>query len=752
MHGRVTNDLPTPPHASRPTPVEWASDGFDIWAIWSLFLRRWPVVVAALAVALTMAFVWLIQTTPLYTANAQILLDPRRKNPLPGESLVAELQLMDYSAVETEIKLISSFAVANRAVERLKLTRNPNFNIQSSPGLWSALKDVASLFWASPEDGEEVSEPSPKDGPSQSELAATARVQEGMAVKRVETTYFIDVSFTHPDPDVAALVANGIADAYLVEQLEARYLSSKRSADWLGERTAKLRQQLEVAETAVAEHRAKYNLMSPKSGSISEQQATEINAQLVAARAHTVEKKVLYEQASRLLSGSAKLDSVAAVMQSPIISALRQQEADIARQEADLMTRYGPEHPNVLKIKAESRDLRRQVNSEVSRVVANLKSDLEFATSKERSLETTIKELTGAENRNDGAVIRLRELEREAGATKTLYETLLTRFKEAEQQQSLASPESRVVAPAAAPGGPSFPDKRRVLMVATVLGLALGIGLSLLLEHFERGFSTVEQAETALKLPVLAIVPRITPAECKIGDTVVNVPEIVLRKPLSRFGESIRSARVGIQLSDVDRTPKVILVTSSVPSEGKTTVALSLAYSAAMANLKVLLIDCDLRHPSTTMHFDLLKSAGLTDFLAEKKAAQQSFFRGPTPGLTLLPAGSTTLHPPDLLGSLKFKQLLATVQNAYDLVIIDAPPVTPVIDSVLLSKVVDKVVLVVNWRSTPQEVVQRTLSALRDPRPNIAGIIFNNAELGSMSRYSGYYNYYSKSYDKYYTS
>ena len=755
MNGRMKTDAPFPTAGSRPMIADAAFGSIDVWKLWSLVLRRWPVFVGSTIFALALAATWLLQTVPLYTATAEILLDQRRKNPLPGESLVEELQLLDYSAVETEIKLINSFAVATRTVDKLKLAGNGTFTqSHGQPGLWHELKHT---LWSLVGGDGSAGSPAPlaanaskPAGPASAELDAIHAVLGGTSVNRIGSTYLINVAYTHADPAVAALVANGVAEAYLTEQFEAHFQTSKRSADWLGERTAALRQQLEASERAVAEHRAKYNLASPKSGSLSEQQATDVNAQLVAARGQTVEKKVLFEQASRLTGGNAKIESVAAVVQSPIIAALRQQEADIARQEADLLTRYGPEHPNVLKIRAESRDLRRQVSTEVGRVVANLKNDYEFALSKERSLETTLKELTGSEGRNDAPIIQLKELEREAEANKTLYETLLARFKEAEQQQSLQAAESRVVSPAVAPGGPSYPDKRRVLMVATVLGLTLGIGLTLLLEHLERGFSTVEQTEAFLQLPVLAAVPRLSVAECKIDQQALSVPEFILKKPLSRFGESIRSARVSAQMSDVDNVPKVLLVTSSVPSEGKTTIALSMAYSAALANQKVLLMDCDLRHPSTTKYFDLGEGPGLTDFLLDQKAAKHSFFRGPVPGMTLLPAGTTTLHPPDLLGSEKFKQLLAAMRKPYDVIIIDAPPVTPVIDSVLLSQVVDKVVLVVHWRSTPRDVVARTINSIHDGRNKIAGVILNNAELGQMSRYAGYYNYYNKTYDKYY--
>lgn len=723
--------------------------------LYAMLLRRWMVVAGAAAVVLALAVVWLLQTTPIYTATTQLLIDARKERVLSEESAVVGEITLDTSSIATEVSLVQSFSVARRVVDKLRLDRNPKFVGEGGFSFLGWLTSLLPALSQGSDTEEPLAQPAAPDADS-AKLSPAARaaigaVQDGISVKRVGPTYFIEVSFSHPDPKLAADLANAVAESYLVEQLEARYQGARRATTWLSERVTALRAQLETSERALAEHRAKHNLVSAQAGTLAEQQATEINTQLVTARAQTVEKRAKYEQAQKILDGGAGIESVAAVVDSPAIVGLRTQAADLARQEADLLTRYGPEHPSVVKLRAERADIRRQISQEVARVVQTLKTDYQFALKKEQSLEASLQELTGTSG-NEQALIRLRELERDAQANRALYESLLTRFKEAEQQTSLQSAESRVIAPAFEPSVPSHPKKGRTLLLALLAGLAIGIGAGFLLEQIESGFTTVEQLEQATQFPVLAIVPQLEKRERLVDGRTVPIPEYVALKPLSRFGESIRSVRVSALMSNIDQPPKLILVTSSVPSEGKSTIAQSLAHSAAASNQRVLLIDCDLRHPSTSKYFNLHEGPGLTDLLMGQAPPEKVFLRGPFPNFTFVPAGTVTRHPPDVLGSERLRALLQSVRQNYDVVFLDAPPISPVIDSVILSQAVDKVIYVVQWRSTPRDLVLRSLNSIDNSRQKIAGLVLNNAQLRMMSSYSSYYSYYHKKYQKYYAS
>jgi len=388
---------------------------------------------------------------------------------------------------------------------------------------------------------------------------------------------------------------------------------------------------------------------------------------------------------------------------------------------------------------------------EITRVVQQFKTDFDLAQKKEKSLEQSLEQLM-KNARGNPVAIKLRELETETNANRALYESLLGRFKEAEQQTSYQTAESRVVAPATVPQSPSYPNPGRSLMMALVGGLMLGVGAALFREYVESGFTTFEQIESTLKLPVLSALPDVTDVERTVEGRVLEFPEFVAAKPLSRVGECIRTVRVSTRMSNIDHPPKVVLVTSSVPSEGKSTLALSLAYSAAAGGLKTLIMDCDLRHPSVSHFFGLdQRKGGLTDLLLGTVQPEQAFVRGPIASLAILPAGTSTLHPPDVLGSDKMKQLLAGLREAYDVVYIDAPPLLPVIDASLLVPLVDKIVYVVHWRSTARDVVQRSMQQIEGSRSKIAGVVLNKVHLDTLSTYSSYYGDYAKKYRNYYT-
>jgi polysaccharide biosynthesis transport protein len=721
----IANSWASPEAPSQDSGRIWPERMFPDDGVFGVFIRRWRVVATASVAGALAGLVWFQQTVPIYTATTTLLMEARRPNLMGTGSFVADAGFNEAS-MATELSLIRSFTVARRVVERFKLATDPEF-IGSGGG-----------------------RPAPASSLSGAETqSAIDAVLSGVQAQRVGGAWFINIGYSHQNPKVAMRLANAIAETYLADQLEARYQSARRATSWLSERVSQLRLQVEAAERAVAEHRAKYNLVAAAPSSLSDQQAVGINTELVTVHADAVQKRVRYEQARGILEGG-RIESVAEVMQSPAIASFRASEAQTAHEEADLLTRYGPEHPEVRKVRAQRGDLRRQINAEIGRVVSSLKTDYELAQKKEETLEQSLHDLTGGKDSNDKAMIRLRELEREAQADKTLYETLLSRFKEAEQQTNLPGAETRVIAPALLPPAPSHPNLRHMLGLSTLIGLSLGCCFAFMLENIENGFATMEDVEETLQLPVLAMIPRLPRRKCMLDGEPVAIPEYVADKPLSRFSELIRSIRVSAQMSNIDKPPQLLLVTSSAPGEGKTTVTQCMVYSAAAAGQKVLAIDCDLRHPTLSKDFGLSDGPGLSDLLSGQVSANQAFCKGPLPNLTILPAGTIARHPPDLLGSEKLRALLEEMKTHFDLVVLDGPPVAPVVDCVLLSRLVDKIVFVVQWRKTPRNVVQRVVNALNEGAPKIAGVALNDVQLRKGAPYSASYGYYSRPYYRYY--
>jgi polysaccharide biosynthesis transport protein len=707
----------------------------------AIMRRRWRVLLYALLFGLAAGQVLLMVIRPQFTAVTQVLLDPRKPGVTEAKSVMQGLPL-DTSAVESEVALLKSLTVALRVAEKLVLKDDPDFGRAEPPGFISL---IMQRIWPAAE-----TNPTPDGNFDPGTLRAANAIRAGMAVRRIGVTYAIEISFTAPRPDVASAIANGLADAYLNELLESRFEASRRASEWLGTRLAGMRGALELSERAVAEYRKDQGLFETNAGGLEKQQLSELTAQLVIARALTSEKKARFEQSQKLGERGGSVAGVAEVLQSSVVSNLRTQEAEVARKEADLSSQFGPRHPNVQTVRAQLQDIRGAINNEVQRIVSNLKNELEVARKREASLEDSLERQSGATSRSDQASIRLRDLLRDADTNKQLYESFLQRFKETREQTTLELRESRVISTALKPRAASYPRRSVTMLASTVLSLLIGIGAIVLLEAIESGFATPEDLEATLGKPVLSTIPMIPASELLVNKEVLTVPQLVVAKPTSRTGEAIRGIRVGISLSNVDNPPRVVLFTSSVPAEGKSTVVSSVAWSAAAVGQRVLLIDCDLRHPSTSKLHGLETAKGIVDVLAgtvELRHTLVSFFNG---NLSVLAAGSPTKSPPDVLGSQRMRALIETVRNEFDLVLIDAPPIAPVMDAQVIASMVDKAVFVIEWDKTPREIVGRAVKILDGTTNVVAGFVLNKTNMKKLSRYSQYYSYGYERYNKYY--
>ena len=721
----------------------------EITTRYNVLRRRWKLLVGCVLSVLAATALLLALLAPHYTANTQILLDPRKQNVIQSQQVVQGVAL-DTGVVESEVSILQSFGIARRVTERLNLFQDPEFNGAAprfSLSFGALRKGIEALMGRSEPAAEKPADDSL--GLTAEQVATVLRTRSSIAARRLGLTYVIDVGFTSLDPAKAARIANAVGDAYLVEQVEARYDAAKRASTWLNERMQGLAQQVQSAEKAVAEYRTTHKIVETSTGAIDKQQVAELSAQLALSRARTVETRAKFEQAERTLSRGGNMAAVAEVLQSPVIASLRTQEAEVARREADLTSRYGPLYPQVVTVRAELADIRRGIKSESDRIITNLKSEYEVAQKREQSLQESIDRLTGVATQNDEVRIRLRELERDAETTRSLYQSFLSRFKETREQTTLETSDSRVISQATAPVTPSSPRKSIYYGLGLILGLVIGVCGAFLVEYIENGYATAEAVENALNIPVFAMMPALSKAEIDSAGKGETIMTYVATKPMARFSEAVRSARVALSLSNVDNPPRLVLVASSVPGEGKSTMASSMAVSAATSGQRTLLVDADLRHPSSSKAFGLGETAGLVELLAGTVKPEQVIRAFSNMSLSVLPSGAATKNPPDLLGSQRMRALLQSIRDNYDLVIIDAPPVTAVIDSLVIAPHVDKIVFVIEWETTPREVVARAMNVLGDNRDRVAGVLLNKVDLDQMRFRQSYYSYYNRRYGKY---
>jgi polysaccharide biosynthesis transport protein len=700
---------------------------FDLRQYLNFVWRNWMFIASVTAFVFLIAVINLVRATPLYTASTQVLLE--RSEQAPGlDAVVNDGRIWDLTYVDNQLAILRSDSLLRRVVIKEQLappgTKEPQAAAQN------------------------------KDDPAAAEGAiidGINRLRGALGVSRSGQAQILNIAITWEDPVRAAQLANAVADAYVVDQLDARLESAKRASGWLSDRLVELRQQLRDSEEAVATFRKEHGLTrSGATVALNDQQLADLNGKLIAARTDAAEKKARVDFVADLAAGKKMLDSLPDSFQSTssVMGALRSKLADASQREADLLARYNNPHPLVVNVEAEKRNIERSIATETQRMADSVKSEYALAKARLDVMERSMRQATGQGELDNDDSVRLREMERTAAVNKSLFEDFLQKAKITDEQSTFRARDVRVIMPAQA-GGQSFPNTRRVLLMALLAGLGLGVGGAFAMEKLKAGFTTPREVEEALGIPVLASVGQMNKRQLVKDGKNIPLPFYQMHYPLSPFSESMRTLRNSIHMSDVDQPPKVIHVTSARPGEGKTTIAVSLAISAAVAGLKVVLVDADLRHPAASRFFKLEQEKGLVDLLMGATTTDNVLRSYKDLKLMVIPAGSKSLNPPDVLGSERMKALISHLRETFDYVVLDTPPVGPVVDSVIVANLADKTIFVVQWASTPRELIETAIQQVSTHK-RAAGVVFNSVNQDAAKKYGGHY-YHGKSYEKYYS-
>lgn len=735
--------------------LDWAYDqqqapdkdkGIDIFGFLASIWRRKAVVLSVAAILFAAFLIYIFQLVPRYEATVTLRVGGPQTNVVDIES-VLQSPGQGQGYVVTEIGVINSRQLMGRVVDKLKLLEDPQFNPELKPAKEiSAWRFINPLFYVgaaweavfgSDEEAGQALTPEEKHARLRGNAVNTILDMTTVANKPLSS--IIEVRVESPNPQTSAKIANAIADQYLVSQFEAKFSAAERASAWLNDRLVSLRGEVEAAERALEQFRARSGLMSSGSdNSLLSQQASEVNAQMILAKTDAATANARLARIEQLYK-SGGTEAVAKILDSEAIARLRAQESELARQMADQSQEFGERHPKMVSLRAQIADTQTQIKTEVDKIMANLRNEAAVAQTRYGTLVGSLQSLQGQAGANSSDAAQLRMLEREAAAKRTLFDTFLKRFQETSASEDLQQADADIISRAEVPQKPSFPPIQQYLIIFGLLSLSGGLGAAVFVDRIlDRGFRRLDQLEEMTGLHALSSIPIV-----KDGDLI----KTVLDKPNSTFAEALRNLHTGIKLSGVDDDPKVILMVSAVPGEGKTAVSTSLAAMLAKSGHKVLLIDSDLRRGRTHERLGLLPEPGLVTLLLEHRSISEIAQRHAASGLDVIVGGGAVRSPQDLLGSKSMRDFLDHARTVYDYVIIDTPPSSIVSEARLLAAAGDRVVMITHWNRTPRSIVIAAIRQLKDAGAQFAGAVLS--QVGSRGAMIYGYDTYSPYYGKY---
>ena len=702
-----------------------------------LILRKhqWLILSFVLAVVSIVA-IGSFRMQPVYVATTRIEIDRENSNILPfqgADSYDYATDLDNYA--ETQSKILTSETLALQTIRSGVLSGQPDFFADlSSDALASG--SLANM------------KPPP-------ELASFLG---SLSVKRVPNSRLMDVSFESTNPQLAAQIVNAHIKNFIEQNFQSRYEATTRASTWLTDQLNELKIRVEKSEDARIAYERQNQIwaLDGDKQNVTTQRFSDLNKQLTEAQSERMRKQSLYEYAK-----AGDIDAVPQIRDNGIVQDLLRKRADTYAQYTDALNQYGPNFPKVQRLQSQLKELDAAAEKEKKGVITRLQSEYHEARQREELLTQALDQQKAEVNQMSERMVQYSILKREAEGNKALYDGLLTKLKEAGISASLRSSNIRVVDPAMVPAYPARPAKTRNITLAFLIGLVGGIGLALLREYMDNTVKSPDDVEALSRLPSLAVVPMFSESngdrsrvKLLLGDASngheKRIELVAQHLPKSQMSEAFRALRTALLLSQADHPPQVILVTSALPREGKTTAAANLAVTLAQLGDRTLLIDADLRKPGVGRLLNLAggKYAGLSSYLAGVSSLELVTIQHPViPNLSAIPTGPLPPNPADLLSSHKLADAIAELREKFKFIVIDSPPIMAATDAVILSVKADGVLLVVRSGETPKEAFTRTRDLLLSVKCHILGVVLNAVNPSAPDYYYSYRYYpYSQGY------
>jgi len=726
----IAHELPASP--GQPfRPIE--PERMHLRQLFGILLQRAKLGLGVAAVVFVLVLAAFAMKTPSYSAMGSVVIDPKHQNLATENPQQAGLP-PDTSAVDTQVEVLRSPALAEAVVRRLKLYNDPEFNSNMKRGLFG-------LAPAHP----------PIATPDARLLARTTNaLMSHMWARRAGLTYVVEIGATSTSPTKAAMLTNSIMDTYLNRQLDVKLSAVTRANSELGMSLEKMRQDAETAEARVQEYKNAHGLFSAEGSTMAEQEVSTLNQQIAIAKADAAEKRArLIAAQAQLRNGNAGAD-VGAALGSDTIKELRKREAELSVKLAQLNTDFTPEYPEVKRTAAELRDIRTQIQGEINRILSSLRAEAQAADGREASLLASRGAAQGGLAANGEAQVGMLALQQRADAAKQIYEAYLNRAKQVAAEGSLQQADATINSPAQVPTAPSSPNMKLAAALALLAGIFAAGAAMLIAEFWDKHLRSRLDVERDLGVPFAGVLPDFRSVKPKgLHGPAAEPEEYLVSHPFSGFAEAFRNLRAFLMVSARGDDAKLIAVTSAVPREGKSLTSFCLARTLALSGARVALVDCDLRQRGTTKlsgHHEV----GLVEVVQDKIPLSEALIHDPKSNCFILPACGKSV-PYDLFSNPETDEVLRQLCDQFDYVILDAPPILGVADARLLAAKADRVLYLVQWNKTPLRAAQSAIDILQECGANVAGALLTKVNVKGQARYgygdsSDYYGYFKNYY------